>query len=116
AAMLAGVIRAPVATDPRRDAEAARVRRNQVLEAMGAPAEALAAPLGVIPPHPMQPTDPFAVEAAKREFLANPAFGSTEQDRRKVLLTGGVVIQTTIDPTVQAAARHAADGVAGSLG
>ncbi|MGH9277402.1 MAG: transglycosylase domain-containing protein, partial [Acidimicrobiales bacterium] len=109
AALLAGLIRAPVATDPRDNPEAARLRRNQVLAAMGAPKEAFEAPLGVVPHREFRVSEPFTVEAAKREFLANPAFGATEEERKRLLLTGGVEIHTTLDLDVQAAARTAAD-------
>lgn len=116
AALLAGLIRAPVATDPRTDPDAAKARRNQVLAAMGAGREALEAPLGVIEHRPPLNTEPFVVEAVKREFLANPAFGATEEDRRRLLLSGGLEIHTTVEPGVQHAARTAAEAVPDGLG
>ena len=123
-ALLAGLIRAPSTLDPRVAPAAATARRNQVLAAMAsmgsisteAATEAMARPLGVLPVRPATVTDPFAVEAVKREFLANPAFGETEADRRRLLLTGGLEIRTTVDPRIQAAARTALDQVDGDLG
>ena len=124
AALLAGLIRAPSTLDPRVAPDAATTRRNQVVAAMASmgsistetATEAMAQPLGVLPSRPAAVTDPFAVEAVKREFLANPAFGETEADRRRLLLTGGLEIHTTVDPHLQAAARTALDQVDGDLG
>ena len=124
AALLAGLIRAPAALDPRSHPEAATARRNDVLRAMGAgghlpPAAvtaAVAEPLKVMPARPPEIREPFVVEAVKREFLANPAFGATEEERRQRLLTGGLRIETTIQPRLQAAARAATGWVPDTLG
>lgn len=124
AALLAGLIRAPAALDPRTDPEAATARRNDVLRAMGsaghlpaaAVAGAVAEPLKVMPARPLEVREPFVVEAVKREFLAHPAFGATEKERRQLLLTGGLHIETTIQPRLQAAARAATRWVPESLG
>ena len=124
AALLAGLIRAPAALDPRAAPDAAAARRNDVLRAMGAaghlPAPEVAAgvaqPLQVQPPRPPEIREPFVVEAVKREFLANPAFGATEDDRRRLLLTGGLRIETSIQPRLQAAARAATRWVPETLG
>ena len=124
AALLAGLIRAPAALDPRVDPAAATARRDDVLRAMGAagdlsPAEvdaAVAIPLDVKPARPPELREPFVVEAVKREFLANPAFGATDEERRRLLLTGGLRIQTTIQPRLQAAARSATRWVPETLG
>jgi penicillin-binding protein 1A len=127
AALLAGLIRAPAALDPRADPAAATARRNEVLAAMAGSgtlspeeaARAAAAPLSVVPPPPRELTERFVVEAVVREFLANPAFGATEDDRRRLLLTGGLEVHTTLDPRLQEAARVAArlapDGLSASL-
>ncbi|HEX6596078.1 MAG TPA: transglycosylase domain-containing protein [Acidimicrobiales bacterium] len=124
AALLAGLIRAPAALDPRSAPEAALARRNDVLSAMSAlgylpPAEAeaaRAAPLEVVPHKPPAYVEPAVVEAAKREFLANPAFGDTEEERRQLLFTGGLTIKVTVEPSLQAAARAAARWVPERLG
>jgi len=124
AALLAGLIRAPASLDPRSNPEGATARRNEVLQAMAksgylSPPDAVAAtaaPLGVLPARPPENPEPFVVEAVKREFLANPAFGRTEAERRHLLLTGGLRIETTIDPRLQSAAWAATRWVPGSLG
>jgi membrane peptidoglycan carboxypeptidase len=91
------------------------------MAAMGSLAEpaataATAAPLGVIEPRPTEHPEPFVVEAVKREFLANPAFGVTEAERRRLLDTGGLRVETTVDLKLQAAARAATRWVPESLG
>ena len=124
AALLAGLIRAPAALDPRTDPESATARRNQVLQAMAhegfvsaaAASEAAAEPLEVLPPRPSAVSEPFVVEAVKREFLANPAFGATEEERRHLLLAGGLHIRTTVDPYLQRAANTALSYVDEDLG
>ena len=124
AALLAGLIRAPATLDPRSNPDGASARRNDVLRAMAKAGDlsepdavaATGAPLGVLPARPLDNPEPFVVEAVKREFLANPAFGRTEAERRHRLLTGGLRIQTTIDPRLQAAARAATQWVPASLG
>jgi membrane peptidoglycan carboxypeptidase len=120
AALLAGLIRSPAALDPRAHPEAATARRNDVLRAMGLAAPdldaAVAAPLEVVPARRPEVREPFVVEAVKREFLANPAFGASEDERRRLLLTGGLRIETSIQPRLQAAARAATRWVPESLG
>ncbi len=124
AALLAGLIRAPAALDPRADPASAAIRRNQVLRSMAsvraiAPdtaAQAAAKPVEVLPARPADATHRFVVEAVKREFLANGAFGTTEAERRDLLLTGGLEIRTTINPGLQKAARTALGSVSDRLG
>ncbi len=124
AALLAGLIRAPAALDPRTNPAAATSRRNQVIEAMvstgaissDAAAAAAAPPIEVLPARSQAVADPFVVEAVKREFLANPAFGRTEDDRRRLLLTAGLEIRTTVDRRAQEAARAALEKAPADLG
>jgi 1A family penicillin-binding protein len=112
AALLAGLIRAPGSLDPRQNPDAALTRRNQILAGMvtegyldhrGATRWA-ATPLGVLPRRQRPVTEPYVVEAVKREFFANPAFGGTRADRIDRLFSGGLIIHTTIDPRLQATA------------
>jgi penicillin-binding protein 1A len=79
-------------------------------------AAARTAPLGVVPHRPPPDLEPFVVEAVKREFLANPSFGATETDRQRLLLTGGLHIQTTIDVGLQGAAADATQWLPAGLG
>ncbi|HWH31808.1 MAG TPA: transglycosylase domain-containing protein, partial [Egibacteraceae bacterium] len=113
-AMLAAVIRSPSRLDPRRNGARVKVRRDAVLRAMagngllhGAEAQAaLSSPLGVLPHRPSEVREPYFVEAMKREFFANPAFGATREERINLLFSGGLQIQTTLRPELQAAAEE----------
>lgn len=111
-ALLAGLIRSPSRLDPRRNPDGAKQRRDAILREMVGngflhPAEAeaaIASPLGVQPHRERVVRQPYFVEAVKREFFANPAFGETRQDRINLLFTGGLEIHTTLEPDLQRAA------------
>ena len=113
AALLAGMIRAPGRLDPRRNPEGATARRNAVLRAMAAEGfitperadEAVEVPMAVMPPRERQVSEPFFVEAVKKEFFDNPAFGEDRETRVDRLFNGGLAIHTTIDPRIQQAAH-----------
>ena len=122
AAMLAGQIQRPSATDPYDHPEAALTRRNVVLEKMrdlrDAPDEAIDAALQ----EPLalgDPTTPAAeryeaayfVEEVKQWILDDPRFGSTPQQRRDLFFGGGLRIETTVDLAAQRAAEAAAAAV-----
>ncbi len=120
AALLVGLIRSPSSSDPRVHPEAARQRRDAVLRIAAehgvvepAAAERFqAVPLEVVPPPP-EATDPLLAEAVRRELLAEPALGATVEERSQRLATGGLRIESSIDPHLQAAATRAVhDGLA----
>lgn len=75
----------------------------------GEAAERTPVPAAVMPATDRQPPESYVVEAVKREFLADPAFGRTRPERAHRLFAGGLTIATTIDPGLQAAAAEAAD-------
>jgi len=114
AALLAGLVRSPGSLDPRRHPEEARQRRDLVLRIAGAKGileddeveELQRRPLELAPPQP-DVTDPLLVEAVRRELLAEPALGDTVEDRAELLATGGLRIETSIDPRLQDAAVRA---------
>ena len=54
---------------------------------------------------------PYFVDYLKEWFLSNPAFGETREDRYRLLFTGGLRIQTTLQPSVQEASQSAVDSV-----
>lgn len=116
-ALLAGLIRSPGRLDPRRHPEDALERRNQILQDMGelgyldeAEVQFLVqTPLGVVPPSEEQPLDPYLVEAVKQEFLRNPVFGPDREARSELLLSGGLRIETSLDPRLQQIAREVVD-------
>ncbi len=121
AALLAGLIQRPSDLNPYRSSdafEAAKRRRNQVLERMRANdliseqryTEAIAAPLVLQPYVPITSERyeaPQFVEEVKRWFIANPAFGATQSEREKLLFEGGLRIFTTVDLDLQRAAEEA---------
>lgn len=109
AALLAGMIRAPGRLDPRRHPGEATARRDAVLRGMAdvgyLPPErvetALQVPMAVMPARERAVTEPYFVEAVKREFLDNPAFGEDRDARVERLFNGGLAIHTTIDRRLQ---------------
>jgi penicillin-binding protein 1A len=115
-ALLAGLIAAPERYDPFDHPEAARARRDVVLERMRelkvAPkadvAAAKAAPLGVVgrPAAERYPAGHF-VERVKRFVLDDPRFGATAAERRRTLFEGGLRIHTTLNLDIQAKAEEA---------
>jgi membrane peptidoglycan carboxypeptidase len=56
------------------------------------------------------------IEAVKREFLANPAFGETREERLDALFGGGLHIETTLDVFLQEHAREVVQEHVAALG
>jgi penicillin-binding protein 1A len=116
AALLAGLIQAPERTNPYRDPAAAQQRRDVVLDRMAelgraAPEEVAAAraqPLGVVPQTPggRYPAAHFVAQV-ERFVTSNPAFGPDRPARERRLFTGGLRIETTLDPALQHLAERA---------
>jgi 1A family penicillin-binding protein len=113
AALLAGLISAPGRLDPRRWPQAAKARRDHIIAAMASEGylrerdveQLQATPLDPAPPLEQLPLEPYFVEAVKREFLANPAFGATRAERIDRLFSGGLQIHTTVDLRLQRIAQ-----------
>ncbi len=122
AATLAGLVQSPVKYDPTKNADAAMKRRNQVLGRMletGAITkaqytEAIARPVSDdLKPQNQnngcaESTVPFYCDFVVRQILADPRWGKTPAEREKFLETGGLVIDTPLDPLAQNAAHEAA--------
>jgi penicillin-binding protein 1A len=116
AALLAGFIQRPSATDPYQNPDRAASRRRVVLEKMtelgwlGAE-EAAAAdeePISLAPPLPPEHVRfPYFTEEVKRRLLDDPALGLTATDRYNALFRGGLQVYTTLDPLLQTAAEEA---------
>jgi penicillin-binding protein 1A len=116
AALLAGLIKSPSATDPHPYPEEALNRRAVVLSKMvelgwvdrATADDASREPLDL---RARQTTSrmrfPYFVEEVKRRLLLDPALGATATDRYNALFKGGLQIHTTIDPVVQEAAELA---------
>jgi len=113
-AMLAGLVRNPNATNPLKDAGLAIERRNNVLDRMlelklisaDQAAEAKAAEYD-----PSKGKDylkgcansdfPFVCDYAYRTLLKTASLGSTEAERKALIMRGGLTITTQIDPKAQ---------------
>jgi penicillin-binding protein 1A len=120
AALLAAVIRAPEGYNPYTHATAARQRRNLVLDKMvdygyttkAQAAAAKAAPLGVSDRSWAHPSlAPYFVDQVEQFVLDHREFGATVAERRRLLFGGGLKIQTTLDPRLQALAEDAVSKV-----
>lgn len=115
AALLAGMIASPEAYDPLRHPEAARSRRHHALQRMvnigmirpddaaGAGGEPLPT---VIHRDPPQPNDHFT-EEVRRRLIEDPRLGASPAERSARLFRGGLRVETTVDPALQAQAEQA---------
>lgn len=118
AAMLAGLVRNPVATNPVAHPLVAIERRNNVLDRM--------AELGVVTAEEAadakaEPFDkskvresrlgcansryPFICDYAYRTLLQTKSLGATPEERKDLVYRGGLTIQTQIDPKAQTKAE-----------
>ncbi len=120
AAMLAGLVQNPAATDPTLYPERAVERRDVVINRMlslgsvsqQAAEEALATewdPDGVEPPPNgcLGTEFPFLCDYVRRTLLQNEALGKTADERESMLLRGGLTIETEIDKATQRIAEEA---------
>lgn len=119
AAMLAGMVQAPVALDPTKDPEAALSRRNIVLNRMAETgritqaqaAETRALGLGL----DLNPTSNGCTSATAgyfcnyvvHEIKTLEELGATPEDRVRMLEQGGLTIETTLQQQPQQAAQKA---------
>lgn len=116
AAVLAGIIQAPNALDPRQDPEHTRRRRDAVLERAAdeglitrqAALTAVAEPLLVAPAAPRPRSSPV-LDAVRAEVRTLDALGPTPEARLERLTTGGLRVETTLDPALQQRVTTAVD-------
>jgi membrane peptidoglycan carboxypeptidase len=123
AALLAGLVQSPTSDDPVHDPRAAKLRRDTVLARMAqvgaAPASATqraaTRPLGVhlhkAAVGCQASSAPFYCDYVYRALLADPLLGHTIAEREKALMTGGLTIQTAMDPQAERSAQRAVDTV-----
>ncbi|OHV49700.1 glycosyl transferase [Frankia sp. CgS1] len=124
AALLAGLVKNPNAFNPAIHPQAARERRNVVLDRMfelhhiDAAAFHQAHDGEVVlnrQPHSADPcadsTAPFFCALVRQRLLNDRSFAPTEEDARRLLFEGGLTIRTTLDPVAQQAAQSAATEV-----
>ncbi|RKN43084.1 transglycosylase domain-containing protein [Streptomyces hoynatensis] len=121
-ALLAGLVQSPSAYDPTVNEEAALNRRNTVLDHMAAEGDISEAEAEEAKQHDLglnlsEPRNGcitaedgagFFCDYVREEFLSNPVFGETEQERQALWDLGGMTITTTLDPQAQQAANQAA--------
>ncbi|TDW21745.1 transglycosylase domain-containing protein [Kribbella kalugense] len=123
AALLAGLVKNPTGYDPTNDPVRSKARRDVVIKRMlelgvitvHQANQALRTP--VINPAAVEPVPngcansryPFYCDYVVSKLLANPALGATVKDRDHYLKTGGLLIRTSIDPRMQAAAQASID-------
>ncbi|NCD19468.1 MAG: penicillin-binding protein, partial [Actinobacteria bacterium] len=121
-ALLAGVPQAPGKWDPLRNPENAIARRDQVLsdmlelgfitraeynEATALTIEEMLNPQTISSGCGSAGTAAYFCEYVVKELLNNESFGETVDARRALLLRGGLVVETTLDPKHQKAAYDA---------
>ena len=115
AAMLAGVIREPVSSEPRQHPERAKLLRDSVLERMTQlgmiePAQAAKAskqPLKIQEPGSVGGRYPWFIDGLKRQLQEDERLGKSREGRTQRLFEGGLRIHTTLDRDLQRAAEQA---------
>jgi penicillin-binding protein 1A len=117
AALLAGIIRNPIAYNPIRFPEKALERRQVALDrmvAVGDLTEDEAALWSATPMpkalHEVLPkANDYFASAVEEQLLADERLGKTETERRRAVYQGGLRIYTTYDRNAQAMAQQARD-------
>ncbi|RZU10950.1 membrane peptidoglycan carboxypeptidase [Kribbella rubisoli] len=123
AALLAGLVKNPTGYDPTNDLARSKARRDVVIKRMlelgvitlYQANQALRTPvinLATVEPVPNGCANsryPFYCDYVVAKLLTNPALGATPKDRDHYLKTGGLLIRTSIDPRIQAAAQASID-------
>ncbi|HEX2701778.1 MAG TPA: PBP1A family penicillin-binding protein [Acidimicrobiales bacterium] len=112
-ALLAGIIRNPLGYDPVKQPDRARDRRDLALERMVtnghlSSAEAVRLSHDPVPTKvftPLPPPNDYFVEEVKQRLLADRRLGETVQERYNAVFKGGLHIQTSLDPNLQALAE-----------
>ena len=119
AALLAGLVKNPTAYDPTTFPDAAIGRRDVVLDRMrelrviskDRARRALQAPLRLnVTPTPngcVSTIAPFFCDYVRRYLMGDPKLGDTPQERLQLINTGGLTIETTLDPKIQRAGDRA---------
>jgi penicillin-binding protein 1A len=115
AAMLAGVIREPVSSEPRQHRERAKLLRDSVLERMtqlgmittAQAAKARKQPVRVQQPRHVGGRFPWFIDGLRRQLQEDERLGRTREGRTRRLYEGGLRIHTTLDQDLQLAAEQA---------
>jgi|GEM_PF-492996 len=127
AALLAGLVQSPSRYDPSTNPDAAKTRRNEVLDAMAtnkyvSQTQADAAKQMPITLHItsgqsvdscVESVAPFFCDYVRNTLLKDKALGATDEERQRRVYEGGLEIHTTLDMKVQQAAQNAVDTTMG---
>ncbi|MDQ1712144.1 MAG: hypothetical protein QOE45_1594 [Frankiaceae bacterium] len=121
-ALLAGMVKNPLVYNPVTNPKTAKARRDVVLRRMvevgfldAAPAKkTIATPIGKLVPQKLSGIEdnkvaPAFLDYLRATFLDDPRFGESREERTFKLFRGGLVIQTTLDPKLQAATQKTLD-------
>ncbi|MFN2538427.1 MAG: transglycosylase domain-containing protein [Mycobacteriales bacterium] len=126
AALLAGLVKSPAEFDPFTHPDAARDRRNLVIDRMQETGKLTAAAASAARAAPTAARDGakhagcyrspagYFCDWVLRQLMADDALGDTPETRRQRLDTGGLVVPTTLDFGVQRSAQRAVARAAGS--
>jgi len=127
AALLAGLVNGPSLYDPTVHPEAAKARRDLVLDAMLQHGyidqqqhdDAVATPIQLKVKPPKQgcayaPQAQYFCDYVIHEIENDPAYGATQDDRDQKIMAGGLTIKTTLDPRLQGPAQTQVDATAGA--
>lgn len=121
AALLAGIVQSPTRFNPLVNPEAAKNRREQVLDRMRATGritdaeytKAVASDLDLKPSMPANGCAnskyPYYCEWVKSIIRTDPAFGISSEARERVLYIGGLTIKTPLDTKLQDKVQAAVD-------
>ncbi len=112
--LLASLIRDPVGADPFTQPDAARKRRDTIVDRMhdlghlsledAAAIKAAALPTPG-PPEPVRGSDYFT-EQVKKQLLDDPRIGASPKERFNAVFKGGLSVHTTLDPLMQQQAEQ----------
>ncbi|MCA1840509.1 MAG: transglycosylase domain-containing protein [Actinomycetota bacterium] len=116
AALLVSLLRSPNGFSPNLDPKGATIRRDRVLDRLKEAGlidrsdldRAKASPLGLVPRKTeVVKMAPHFIELVKRTLLSDARLGATQKQRYETLFTGGLTIQTSLDPALQDVAEKA---------
>lgn len=124
-ALLAGIVNGPSVYDPIAHPKASKKRRDIVLHRMLETKRITQAQYNEAVKSPIQlkvtprsqgcygsKMAPYFCQWVTYQFLADPAYGKTVAERKKLLDRGGLTIKTTLDSRLQGQAQNAINGTA----
>ncbi|MDQ0800130.1 membrane peptidoglycan carboxypeptidase [Arthrobacter sp. SLBN-112] len=126
-ALLAGLVNGPSLYDPTVHPEAAKARRDLVLDAMLEHGyinqqqhdDAINTPIQLKVNPPKQgcayaSQAQYFCDYVLHQIQNDPAYGATQDDRDQKIMAGGLTIKTTLDPRLQGPAQNQVDSTTGA--